>query len=384
MSPPRSVLVVGASLAGSTAVSALRDHGFDGAITVVGDEPRLPYDRPPLSKAYLRGAVTDTALVTDPAAHGAQWSLGVPAVALDARTVTLADGRTLTADVCIIATGARARTLIGAEELAGVHTLRTVDDASALRTSMSTARRMVIVGAGFIGAEVASTAVALGIDVTVVEASTAPLAGPLGTDMADIVVGLHRRHGVTLLVGAAVDTLNGRDGRVSSVTLGDGRVLDADVVVVGIGSLPNTEWAAASGLAIDGGFVTDTRYRTTVPGVFAIGDCARPYDEIAHRHHRSEHWSGAVAGAETVARLVTGAERPRRSAPYFWSDQYGHSIQFAGWRQPTDSVRVIDGDPQDDRFVAVYERENRTVAVIAMDNPRLFTRLRKELTASAA
>jgi 3-phenylpropionate/trans-cinnamate dioxygenase ferredoxin reductase subunit len=375
-----SVVVVGASLAGLSAVRALRDNGFGGSITVVGDEPHLPYDRPPLSKAFLSGSVNDTSLVTDDEDLNVEWILGVAATGLDGSSVALGDGRTISADATIIATGARARTLIGADDLTGVHTLRTLDDAVALKASLATAKHLVVIGAGFIGAEVASTASAAGIDVTVVEASTAPLSGPLGFDMAELCVGMHAANGVRLILGAAVDTLEGVDGAVRSVRLGDGTSLPADVVVIGIGAVPNTEWAAASGLAIDGGFVTDSSCRTTVPGVYAIGDCARTFDLVLQDHHRSEHWSNATTQAAVVARSILGLPAlDRRPAPYFWSDQYGKRIQFAGWRQPTDAVRVIDGDPSDGPFVAVYERGDETVAVLAVDTPRLFTRIRKQL-----
>ncbi|MGB6180878.1 MAG: FAD-dependent oxidoreductase [Rhodococcus sp. (in: high G+C Gram-positive bacteria)] len=377
--PVESVLVVGASLAGFTAASALREHGFTGSVTVIGDEPHPPYDRPPLSKGYLQGTVEDPWLLAGRDDLDVEWILGTPAVGMTGRTISLDGGRDVAADAVIVATGARARTLLGAADLRGVHTLRTLDDAAALRTSMSDATTMVVIGAGFIGAEVASTAAGLGLAVTVVEASTSPLSGPVGTEMASILVDLHGAHGVTVLLGAAVDSLLGEDGAVTAVLLGDGTVLDADVVVIGIGAIPNTEWAAASGLAIDGGFVTDSDCRTTVPGVFAIGDCARSYDEVLQDHHRSEHWSHAVAQAHRVARTIVGLAPPRPVVPYFWSDQYGARIQFAGHRQPTDSVRVVEGDATSSSFVAVYERADEVTAVIAMNNARSFMRVRKGL-----
>lgn len=383
MTATRSVLVVGASLAGATVATELRERGFTGSITVVGDEPHRPYDRPPLSKAFLKDSTSDPWLTPDADTSDIEWILGTAAVDISGRTVTLSDGRELSADVAVIATGARARTLLGAAELRGVHTLRTLDDATALRESMATARTMVVIGAGFIGAEVASTAASLGITVTIVEASTQPLSGPLGLNMAAICVDLHRANGVTVLLGAAVDSLQGCGGAVSSVLLGDGTELQADVVVIGIGAVPNTEWAAASGLAIDGGFVTDAQCRTTVPGVYAIGDCARTFDDVLQDHHRSEHWSHAVAQARHVAGSIVGEPPPAGATlPYFWSDQYGARIQFAGRRQATDDVRVVEGSPDDGSFVAVYERADRVVAVLAMNNARSFTRRRKALAAS--
>lgn len=373
----RSVLVVGASLGGYTTASALRAGGFDGRITVIGDESHRPYDRPPLSKDLLRGECADPWLadVEDPTVD---WHLGVSAVGLTGREVALSDGRVETADAVVVATGARARTLIGAD-LQGVHTLRSLDDARALRASLVAASTAVVIGAGFIGAEVASTAAGMGLDVTVVEASTAPLSGPLGPWIASVCVDLHRAHGVTVMLGAAVDSLCGTDGVVDSVVLGDGTVLPADVVLIGIGAVPNTEWAADSGLAVDGGFVTDSSCRTTVPGVFAIGDCARSYDDELEDHHRSEHWAHTVEQARSVAAAITGVTPAPPRVPYFWSDQYASRIQFAGYRHPSDTVRVVEGDPGAGAFVCVYERSGETVAVVGVNSARTFTRIRKDL-----
>lgn len=382
MSRPTSVVVVGASLAGLSTVRELRAAGYEGPVTVIGDEPHMPYDRPPLSKEYLTGQPSiELAESDDIDALQANWVLGRTAVGLTSdasggHTVTLDDGSTLTAEVVVLATGARARSLPGCRPLSGVHTLRTVDDARALRGSLENARRLVVVGAGFIGAEVASTAASRGIEVTVVEMSTAPLVGVLGEEVATACTALHGLNGVTLLTGVCVSGVTGEE-RVTGVVLDDGTELAADVVVVGIGAIPNTEWLTHSEIAVENGFRTDDRCRTGAPGVYAVGDCATSFNVHLGAHHRSEHWTNATQQARVVAAAILGTPQAPHVAPYFWSKQYGRQLQFAGHRQSGDIVRFIDGDPGSASFVALYERDGVATAVFAMDNPRLFTRHRK-------
>lgn len=382
MSRPTSVVVVGASLAGLSTVRELRAAGYEGPVTVIGDEPHMPYDRPPLSKEYLTGQPSiELAESDDIDALQADWVLGRTAVGLTSdasggHTVTLDDGSTLTAEVVVLATGARARSLPGCRPLSGVHTLRTVDDARALRGSLENARRLVVVGAGFIGAEVASTAASRGIEVTVVEMSTAPLVGVLGEEVATACTALHGLNGVTLLTGVCVSGVTGEE-RVTGVVLDDGTELAADVVVVGIGAIPNTEWLTHSEIAAENGFRTDDRCRTGAPGVYAVGDCATSFNVHLGAHHRSEHWTNATQQARVVAAAILGTPQAPHVAPYFWSKQYGRQLQFAGHRQSGDIVRFIDGDPGSASFVALYERDGVATAVFAMDNPRLFTRHRK-------
>ena len=386
MTPPRSVAVVGASLAGLSAVRALRSEGYTGTITVIGDEPHMPYDRPPLSKEFLSGDDSSVALLDEAAGEaetlGATWLLGLRATGISAsgigHEVRTDDGTSVHADAVIVATGARARTLPGTDALDGVHTLRTFDDARALRKSLASARRLVVIGAGFIGAEVASSAAALGLEVTVVEVSPEPLAGVLGPQVGSLCAARHRANGVGLLTGVTVEKLLGTTA-VTGVELGNGLVLRADAVVIGIGAIPNVEWAAESGLEIADGFVTDARCRTTIDGIYAIGDCARSFDEELGAHHRSEHWTNAITQAKTAARTVMGASHPPQAAPYFWSNQYDKRLQFAGRRQPSDEVEFVDGNADTASFTVVYERDGEVVAVFAMDNPRLFTRYRKNL-----
>ncbi|WP_406233181.1 NAD(P)/FAD-dependent oxidoreductase [Nocardia sp. NBC_01009] len=380
MSSAGSVVVVGASLAGFSLVNALREHGHDGSITVVGDEAHLPYDRPPLSKEFLREDV-DLAL-GDESATGARWLLGRRAVGIGVTAagpgVTLDDGTRLAGDSLVLATGARARALPGVGALRGVHTLRTIDDAHAIRRSLRAARTLTVVGAGLIGSEIASTAAAMGIAVTIVELCHDPLTAVFGPHIGPLCASLHNANGVRLLTGVAVDRFLG-DEHVNAVQLTDGTVLSADAVVIGIGAVPNTEWAADSDVQIDNGFVTDSQCRTSIPGVYAIGDCARSYDETAGAHHRSEHWTNATVQARIAAAAILGAPQRPPAAPYFWSRQYGRMLQFAGACRPTDEVRFVDGDPSTRSLTALYERDGAPVAVFAIDNPRLFTRYRKQI-----
>jgi NADPH-dependent 2,4-dienoyl-CoA reductase/sulfur reductase-like enzyme len=385
-----TVAVVGASLAGLSAARALRGQGYDGRVVLIGDEAHRPYDRPPLSKDFLSGACVREALdLTGPDddALDLDWRLGAAAVGLDTtgRAVRLANGSEVRADAVVLATGARARTLPGWEggRPGGVHVLRTLDDALALREDLQPGRSIVVMGAGFIGAEVASTARGLGLDVTVVEALPVPLAGPLGPEMGAVCGELHAAHGTRLLTDAGVTGLVSAGGRVRGVELADGRVLPADVVVVGIGAQPNVEWLAGSGLAIAGGVLTDARGATDLPGVVAVGDCAAAWSPAAGRHLRTEHWTHALEQPAVAVATLLGAPPPAEPGPaYFWSDQYGARIQFAGARRDGDEVRVVEGSLAERSFLAVYERDGVPVAVLGMDQPRLFTRWRRQLRAA--
>ncbi|MCC5477788.1 NAD(P)/FAD-dependent oxidoreductase [Streptomyces sp. NPDC059680] len=386
----RTVAVVGASLAGLSAARSLRKRGYDGRLVVVGAELHRPYDRPPLSKEFLAGAIGEgeLALERDDEELRAEWVLGARATGLDRteRAVRLADGREIRADGVVIATGAAARTLPGTEGLAGVHVLRTLDDARALRDDLARGGRLVVIGGGFIGAEVASTAYALGLDVTVVEAAPTPLAGPLGEAMGRVVSALHTDHGVRLLCGVGVKGLGG-ERRVDAVLLEDGRSIPADTVVVGVGARPCVEWLEGSGVALDNGVKCGVDGRTSVAGVVAVGDCANWYDPHTGAHRRVEHWTGALErpDAAVAVLLAHGATEPGvPRPPYFWSDQYGVKIQFVGHAAGADSVTVEEGSTDDRSFLAVYRRAGRPVAVLGMNQPRLFTRRRKQFAPAAS
>ncbi|MGV9310421.1 NAD(P)/FAD-dependent oxidoreductase [Nonomuraea sp. NPDC003727] len=380
-----TVCVVGASLAGLLTARALRGQGYTGRLVLVGEERHRPYDRPPLSKDFLKGAIgeADLALEGDGEELDAEWRLGVAATALDpvARRVILSDGTSVKADGIVIATGASARELPGARSLAGVHTLRTLDDARALRGDLERAGRVVVIGGGFIGAEVAATARDLGLEVTLVESGSAPLAGVLGAAMAETIATLHERRGVRLVRGAYVTELTG-DGRVDGVRLADGTHLPADVVVVGIGATPNIAWLEGSGLELGDGVVCDEGGGTRVPGIVAVGDCAAWFDPAQGGHRRIEHWTGARQRAAVAAAtlLSGGTARPEPVRPaYFWSDQFDIKIQFIGHARDADSVTVEEGDPADHSFLAVYRQGERPVAVLGVNQVRLFTRWRRHL-----
>jgi 3-phenylpropionate/trans-cinnamate dioxygenase ferredoxin reductase component len=374
----RSITIVGASLAGLRAAESLRRQEFDGPITLIGDEPHAPYDRPPLSKQFLAGEWTDDRLaLTKPeklAELDFEFRLGTRATAFDlaSRRLTLDDGDDLEVDGLLIATGARCRTLPGTEGMEGVFVLRGLDDSSAIRAAFdSNPSRVVVVGAGFIGAEVAATARERGLDVTLIEALPQPLGRVLGDEMGAVCADVHREHGVDLRVGVGVDAIEG-DGKVERVRLSDGSVVEADVVVVGIGVIPNTEWLEGSGLEIDNGVVCDATC-LAAPGVTAAGDVARwpnhRFDEVM----RVEHWDNAVEqGGHAARRLLQTDEEaePFTPVPWFWSDQYDRKIQLAGRIRPDDEMKIVTGSVEERRFAALYGREGRLVGVLGFNRPR--------------
>jgi NADPH-dependent 2,4-dienoyl-CoA reductase/sulfur reductase-like enzyme len=381
-----SVVVVGASLAGHATARALRQQGFDGRVTLVGDEAERPYDRPPLSKEYLAGTLDEEHLGLEAPGEdlGADWILGVRAVALDpaTRTVSLSDGYAVTGDAVVVATGSTARRL--PTSLTGVHTLRGLADARALRADLVPGARLVVVGAGFIGAEVAATAHTLGLDVTVVEAAPSPLFRQLGAQLGPAVAGLHAVNGVRLECGIGVSGLTGHQ-RVEGVALADGRVLPADVVLVGIGAAPAVDWLQSSGLDLSNGVVCNTRGATAAPGVWAVGDVSAWFDPSLGVPHRVEHWTDSRERPAHLVRtmLAGGAAHaepaPALRAPYFWSDQYGVRIQFAGHRLDTDELVIEDGSAEEANLLATWRRGGTVVAVLGLNQTRAFTRHRKAL-----
>lgn len=382
------IVIVGASLAGLRAAETLRAEGFAGSITLVGDEGRAPYDRPPLSKQVLRGD-WDADRVSLSAGHDdaldLTWERGVAATALDLewRTVALADGRTLPYDGLVIATGARPRHIPGIEHLPGVHALRTLDDALAVRDALDAgASRVLVVGAGFIGAEVAASCRERGAEVTMVEPLAAPLARVLGPEMGEVVADLHRDHGVDLRLETGVSAITaGESGPPLQVALTDQTTVEADVVVVGIGVIPNTEWLHESGLLIEDGVLCDAT-TLAAPGVVACGDVARWPNPLFGEVMRVEHWEHALdMGAHAARRLLAGdqAGEPFAPVPFFWSDQYDRKIQLAGRVRPTDEIQVVAGSVADRKFCALYGRDGRVVGALALNMPARVIRYRRQI-----
>ncbi|WP_309109042.1 FAD-dependent oxidoreductase [Arthrobacter sp.] len=384
----QTLAIVGASLAGLSAARAARAQGFTGRLVIIGDEHHRPYDRPPLSKDFLLGTVTseDLLLETDDDGLQAEWLLGGGAVGLDAasRTVRLRDGSSVSADGIVVATGARARKLPALEGLDNVFYLRTIADAQGLASRLVPGARMTVIGAGFIGAEVASAAASRGMEVTMINNAPVPFTAQLGRDMGDVVARLHLAKGVNLICGAVIQEFHTGEDAVSGLTLADGRHLETDVVVVGIGAEPNTEWLSDSGLELNPGVVCDAMGRTNVPGIVAVGDCAAWFDPAAGIHRRVEHWTGALERAALAVQALLDSNAPEQplKPPYFWSDQHGVKIQFAGHSAGYDRVEIETGDPQEHSFVAVYYRGDDAVAVLGMNQPRLFTKWRRSLAPS--
>ena len=386
-----AVTIVGASLAGYWAAETLRRDGFEGRISLIGDEHHAPYDRPPLSKKYLAGDLDDDRLALTTAERLADLQLdlrlGCSATGLDVAGRTLeVDGAAEPFDGLVIATGTRCRTLPGTAGLAGVHTLRSRDDAAAIRDALADgARRLMVVGAGFIGAEVASTAIGRGVEVTMVEALEAPFGRVLGVEMGAVMADVHRHHGVDLRTGVGVDEVLG-DGRVAGVRLADGATLDVDLLLVGIGVVPNTEWLEGSGLTLDNGVVCDGTC-LAAPGVVAAGDVARWPNPRYGELMRVEHWDNAVQqGVHAARRLLQSDEEatPFAPVPWFWSDQYDRKVQLAGRPHPDDQVRVVAGSTAEHRFAAFYGRDGRFTAALGMNRPRQVMQSKGLLEAGAS
>ncbi|MDP9093131.1 MAG: FAD-dependent oxidoreductase, partial [Actinomycetota bacterium] len=379
------------SLAGLSAAETLRKDGYDGQLVVVGQEHVRPYDRPPLSKQILRGEWEPHHLFLRDDAHldklDVDWKLGQRAAGLDldARAVILDNGETVPFDGLVVATGATPRRLPGSADLEGVHVLRTLDDALAIRVQLEGRPRVCVVGGGFIGAEVAAACRARGLDVTVVEALAAPLAHVLPTELASACSALHLDHGVDLRCGTTVAGFEG-NRRVEAVRLDGGETVPADVVVVGIGVIPETAWLASSGLAIDNGVLCDATLATTAPGVVAAGDVARWPNVLFGEMMRIEHWTNAIdQGAAAARRLLLGEDKaqPFAPVPYVWSDQYDTKIQMLGRIKAGDDVRVVNGSYAEGQFVALTGRAGRLVGALGFNEPRKLMVWRQAIKARA-
>ncbi len=379
-----NIVIVGASLAGTRAAETLRAGGFAGQITMVGNENHAPYDRPPLSKNFLAGEWdADRVELRKPEALAdlnITWKLGSAATALDAagNTVTLASGETLRYDGLVIATGGTVRRLPNQPDLAGIHVLRTLDDASALRSELVEGARVVVIGAGFIGLEAAATATKRGAKVTVLEGLEAPLIRALGAEMGAAVGEVHRRNGVDIRCGVQVARMQG-ESRVTGVELSTGEVVPADVVIVGIGVAPATAWLEGSGLTLRDGVVCDANLCAGPTNVFAAGDVLRWPNSLfadVEADMRVEHWTnaaeqGAHAANNLLATLNGGDMTPYEAVPFFWSDQFDARIQCLGRPSASAVVDVVAGSPTDGKWCAIYSVNDRLTAVLGVSQPKL-------------
>lgn len=384
MTASKGIVIVGGGLAAARTAEQLRRSGFEGRVTIVSDEVHVPYDRPPLSKEVLRKEVDDVAL------KPREWydenditlRLGAAATGLDtgARTVTLADGSVIGYDELVIATGLVPRRIPALPDLDGIRVLRSFDESMALREHASAAQRAVIVGAGFIGCEVAASLRSLGVDVVLVEPQPTPLASVLGERIGELVARLHREEGVDVRLGVGVAEVRG-DGRVDTVVLSDDTELAADLVVIGIGSHPATGWLEGSGVEIDNGVLCDEAGRTSASNVWALGDVASWRDATGHQA-RVEHWSNVADQTRVVVPAMLGQEPPSAVVvPYFWSDQYDVKIQCLGEPEATDTVHLVEDDGR--KFLAYYERDGVLVGVVGGGMPGKVMKARGKIAAGA-
>jgi NADPH-dependent 2,4-dienoyl-CoA reductase/sulfur reductase-like enzyme len=378
------VVVVGASAAGLTTAEALRREGFAGLITLVGDELHLPYDRPPLSKQVLLGTwEPERTSFRDDATYqrldiGLRLGATATAVDQDTRTVALSTGDHVPYDRLVIATGVRPLKLRQGHDLHGVHVLRTLDDTLALRSALARATSVAVVGAGFLGSEAAAAARTLGLEVTLIDLAPVPLSRQFGDDLGGWVGDLHRANGVTVRTGVGVSRLLG-DDQVTGVELADGTAVDADVVLVAIGSTPATDWLATSGIPLQDGVLCDATCQAA-PNVYAAGDVARWHNERFDALMRVEHRMNATEQGMAVAKNIVGDPKPFTPIPYFWTDQFDARIQAYGIFPPDAKMTIAQGDPAARKFVAHYHHDGALVGVLGWNMPRELRAARALLT----
>lgn len=369
----RRIAVVGGSLAGVHAAEALRERGFDGELTLVSADSRLPYDRPPISKDLLLGTMAAEQLLLRPASwyeeQDVRLRLGSAAVELDAakRLLTLADGSELEYDGLLLATGSSARRLPDLPEDLPVHVLRDLDDALALRPSLVRGQHLVVIGGGFIGLEVAGVARKLGLDVTLIEPSKTPLSRVFGGEVGAWYREMHERNGVQFLCECKIDSIEARGSGVA-LTLTDGMRLNGDIVVAGIGSIPAIDWLEGSGVRVSGGVVCTPDLSTTAPHVVAAGDIARWYNPVFRSEMRIEHWTNAVEQGRHAAASLLGDRRPFSSVPYFWTDQHDTKMRFVGRSMGATDTRVEL--MTEDKLVVSYGRDGLLIGAVCVGSPR--------------
>jgi 3-phenylpropionate/trans-cinnamate dioxygenase ferredoxin reductase subunit len=367
MTERKTFVIVGASLAGAKAAEALRDDGFEGRIVLLGAEAERPYERPELSKKYLRGEAEHDSLYVHDARYyeeqGIDLRTGVTVTAIDpaARELELDGSERLAYDAALLTTGAEPRRLpVPGGDLDGVLYLRTVQDSDALRERLERGGKVVVVGAGWIGSEVAASSRQKGLDVTVLEMTKVPLERVLGSELGAFYRDVHVGNGVEFLAETGLDSFEG-DGRVERVVTSDGRRIDCDFAVVGVGVAPRTKLAEDAGLRVENGVVTDERLRTSAEGVFAAGDVANAFHPLFDRHVRVEHWANALNQGPAAARSMLGNEAPYDRVPYFFSDQYDVGMEYSGYATDWDEV-VFRGDVAAREFIAFWIKESRVLA----------------------
>jgi 3-phenylpropionate/trans-cinnamate dioxygenase ferredoxin reductase subunit len=373
---PEVFAIVGASLAGGSAAATLRQEGFDGSVILIGAEPYPPYERPPLSKEYLRGEFSFEQALVQPVGfyddNSIETHFGVRARRVNAaeKVVELEGGERLSYDKLLIATGGRNRRFpIPGLGLEGIYDLRTVDDCDRIRAEASPGRKAVVGGMGFIGSEVAASLRQLSVDVVVIDRNKAPLRRVLGEEVGRVIEGIHNDHGATLIFEDTVAAFEGEGGRVERVRTERGRLIECDFVVVGLGIEPVTELLAGTDVEIDNGIVVDEFCRTGVEGIYAAGDVANHYHPVFERRIRVEHWQNALNQGPAAARSMLSKGEPYDEVPWFWSDQYDFNLQYAGFHTEWDEL-VVRGSMEERDFVAFYRKDGRVLAAVAGNRGR--------------